>query len=653
MPLPAPNLDDRRFQDLVDDAKRLVQQRCPEWTDHNVSDPGVTLIETFASMFDQLLYRLNRVPDRNYVKFLDLIGVRLFPPTAARVGVTFWLSAPQDAAVRIPAGTQVATLRTEVDEAIQFTTVDPLDIVPCSLTNLASSVNGEARERFTALEARQSFFCFDDVPKPDDALLIGLSGAVPLCAVALRFECEIEGVGVDPRRPPLVWEAWDGTEWAPCDLERDDTGGLNRAGDVVIHVHAGHVTSVINNQRAGWLRCRVVAAEEGQPSYSASPRINRLSVHTVGGTATAVNAEVIEEEILGTSENVPGQRFLIARRPVVPGDGSQVLEVSGEDGWTEWEAVDNFADSSDADLHFVLDGTSGEVVLGPAVRESDGSLRQYGAVPPKGAVVRLRAYRTGGGRRGNVARGAITVLRSSIPYVTRVGNRRGASGGVDGESVERAKERAPIVLRTRNRAVTAEDYEQLAREAAPEIARVRCVGAGAGADAGAVRVLLIPAVPDASAERLRLEELIPLDATLERVAAALEERRIIGARITVEQPLYLGVTVVAQVRARRRIRSDTLRDDALTSLNAFLHPLNGGAEGGGWPFGRGVHIGDIYAVLQGVRGVELVEDVRLFAANPITGERGDAVQQIDIDANALVFSYEHQVRVVEATRGSS
>ena len=62
MVLPAPNLDDRRFQDLVDDAKRLVQQRCPEWTDHNVSDPGVTLIEAFAQMVDQLIYRLNRVP---------------------------------------------------------------------------------------------------------------------------------------------------------------------------------------------------------------------------------------------------------------------------------------------------------------------------------------------------------------------------------------------------------------------------------------------------------------------------------------------------------------------------------------------------------------------------------------------------------------
>ncbi len=59
--LPAPNLDDRRFQDLVDDAKRMVQQRCPTWTDHNVSDPGVTLIEAFAGMVDQLIYRLTRV----------------------------------------------------------------------------------------------------------------------------------------------------------------------------------------------------------------------------------------------------------------------------------------------------------------------------------------------------------------------------------------------------------------------------------------------------------------------------------------------------------------------------------------------------------------------------------------------------------------
>ena len=98
-------LKDLQFQDLVDDAKRQIARRSPEWTDHNVSDPGVTLIELFAHMTDQLIYRLNRVPDRQYVTFLDLLGVRLFPPSASAAPLTFWLSAPQPDTVRIPAGT--------------------------------------------------------------------------------------------------------------------------------------------------------------------------------------------------------------------------------------------------------------------------------------------------------------------------------------------------------------------------------------------------------------------------------------------------------------------------------------------------------------------------------------------------------------------
>ena len=87
----------------------MVQQRCPEWTDHNVSDPGVTLIELFATMVDQLVYRLNQVPERNYVKFLDLLGVHLLPPTDAKCQETFWLAAPVPDTVVIPVGTEVAT----------------------------------------------------------------------------------------------------------------------------------------------------------------------------------------------------------------------------------------------------------------------------------------------------------------------------------------------------------------------------------------------------------------------------------------------------------------------------------------------------------------------------------------------------------------
>jgi predicted phage baseplate assembly protein len=518
MALPVPNLDDRRFQDLVDDAKRLVQQRCPEWSDHNVSDPGVTLIESFAWMTDQLIYRLNRVPDRLFVQFLELIGVRLFPPTAARAPITFWLAAPQPDVVRIAPGTSIATVRTETDDAIVFSTIDELAIIPSSLAQIGSMVTaGAMRDHQQALAKGTGFFCFDRTPKPDDALYVGMPEATPSCAVTLRFRCEIEGVGVDPTDPPLVWEAWDGAEWVSCELDSDGTGGLNRDGDVVIHVPRSHAPSLIGRQRAGWLRARVTPPKPDQPTYGASPNIIELSVFTIGGTTDAVNAEIVDSEDLGVSEGVAGQRFALLDRPVVPGDEPPVLEVAGEDGWEEWRMVDSFAESGPDDRHFVLDVVAGEVQLGPGVRQPDGSFRRYGAVPPKGAHLRMRGYRTGGGSAGNVATGAISVLKSSIPYVARVENRRSARGGVEGEDVENAKVRGPILLRTRGRAVTAEDYEHIAREAAPEVARVRAIAAGGGAEAGSVRLLVVPAAPTGGG-RLQLDQLVPSDETLRTIS---------------------------------------------------------------------------------------------------------------------------------------
>ncbi|MGA1516120.1 MAG: putative baseplate assembly protein, partial [Ilumatobacteraceae bacterium] len=105
MTLPTPNLDDRKFQDLVDEAKRMIPSLCPEWTNHNLSDPGVALIEIFAWMSEQVLYRLNQVPERMYVDFLNLVGVKPFPASAATARITFWLSAVPEEAVVVPART--------------------------------------------------------------------------------------------------------------------------------------------------------------------------------------------------------------------------------------------------------------------------------------------------------------------------------------------------------------------------------------------------------------------------------------------------------------------------------------------------------------------------------------------------------------------
>ena len=646
MALPVPNLDDRHFQQFVDDAKRYIQQRCPEWTDHNVSDPGVTLIEAVAHMVDQLVYRLNRVPDKNYIAFLELLGIKLLPPAAARTEVTFWLSAPQDEDVLLPAGVEVGTQRTEHEEAVVFSTESDLRIVPCELAGVATQpADGTPADRTADVRSEENFDCFSATPRPGDVLAIGLSVPVPSCAVLISLDSQVDGVGVDPRQPPLVWEAWTNEGWRECEVASDGTGGLNRPGDVVLHVPDGHMASRVGAQEAGWLRCRVTEALPGQPFYSVSPTMRAAEAATIGGTAGAVHAETVRDETLGEAAGVPGERFRTEHAPVLAGDPPLVLESADGDGWTEWAVVEHFSGSGPADRHVQLDAATGEIAFGPAVRAPDGGLRQYGAVPGKGAVLRARRYRTGGGRAGNVARGALCVLRTSIPYIARVENRESARGGVDAETLEEAKRRAPIALRAQDRAVTARDYEELTRRAAPDAARIRCLAVDE-AGAGAVRVLVAPqAVPDPGG-RLRFEQLVPGDDLLSRVSRYLDDRRPIGVRLAVGPPFYQGVTVVATMHAFADAETERVRLAAMDALYAHLDPLTGGADGEGWAFGRPLQSGEIFAVLQRVPGVELVDEVRLHAADPLTGQRGNAVDRIDLDATALVFSYDHKVRVL-------
>src|SRR5947209_5477238 len=178
MTLPVPVLDDRTFQDIVDECKRMIPRFTPEWTDHNVSDPGVTLIELFAWMTEMLLYRMNQVPRRNYVKFLEMIGVRLDPARPARTEVLFRLSAPQEYAVVIPAGTEVATVRTSTQQSIIFATEEALEIkIPTLAQALVSRDEFNYRDYMPALRnPTLRVPIFEDPPKPGNGFYAGLAG---------------------------------------------------------------------------------------------------------------------------------------------------------------------------------------------------------------------------------------------------------------------------------------------------------------------------------------------------------------------------------------------------------------------------------------------------------------------------------------------
>jgi predicted phage baseplate assembly protein len=641
--LPAPNLDDRSFQNLVDDAKRLVQQRSPSWTDHNVSDPGVTLIEAVAQMVDQLIYRLNRVPDLNYIKFLELIGIELRPPAAARGKTTFWLSAPQPQTVLVRAESQVATPRTDRSDPVVFSTTRELAIIPCEFAHSATQSNQSPPVDTTVSVGRGGFPAFSASPMIGDALLIGLSEAVPSCAVLLRLDCRVSGRGVDPRRPPIGWEAWTDTGWDKCEIDLDETGGLNKPGDVILHVPDNHQTSVIAKERAGWLRCRLMEAAPDVPTYVESPTVIGVEAHTIGGTVPTVNAEVVHNEILGRSDGTPAQRFPLQRSPVVASEKPLTLTVLiGEEEQT-WSEVRHFALSGPDDRHFRIDAYAGELHFGPALRIVGGGLKRYGAIPQAGAVLRLESYRTGGGQAGNVARGHVRVLKTSIPYVSRVENRSPAIGGAEAETLDDAKARGPLLLRSRGRAVTAEDFEELARDVAPDAARVHCVAE----DGSGVRVLVVPHVASDDIGRIERKDLQPPDEVLERIRNTLEERRLVGARVGVEPPLYLWLTAVVSLNSRPRFDPAEVRTGVLRALYRLYHPLVGGPDGTGWPFGRSVQSHEVHAALARIPGVDMSREVRvaLFPAESDSGRRSAAVERMDLPENGLVYSFDHQVRV--------
>jgi predicted phage baseplate assembly protein len=660
MPLPTVTLDDRRFQDIVDQAKSMIPHYCPEWTDHNVSDPGVTLVELFAWMTDLLLYRLNQVPDKMYVKFLEMIGVRLEPPRAASVPVTFYLSAAQPADVTIAENTEIATIRTEAMSAIIFTNEKDLIIRrPELIGAFTRDVDRSEEQQWEEHDLTQidlpghSIKMFSPDPNPGDAFYLGFKPDLSNHVLALVMDNEYAGGrGVDPNNAPIQWEVWSGgaKRWAECEVEADTTKGFNVSGEFVLHLPPMAKVE-FRGIPAYWLRCRNI--DKGEHNrYEESPEISRLRIESRGITGPARHAVTVLNEDLGTSDGTPGQVFKLRYTPILSRDAKRdVLTITLPDERVEsWIEVQDFGDSKPEDPHYTLDSADGTLTLGPALMQPEGMMYRFGRTPPKGSRLRFARYQHGGGTIGNVPRGMITVLKSSIPYVARVTNRREAIGGRDAQSIEDAKIRAPQSLRTRTRAVTADDFEFLSRQV-QGVERAYCLtpkaqpGQNGDPQPGELVVAVLPQV-DVVGRSTPPEKLSLASDLKQAVEAYLNERRLLGTRLQVVQPQYIWVSIEAKVRfptnAEPGLIAETRRV-AEDELYRYLNPYTGGPDGRGWPFGRELHASELFALLQRIPAIEFVDELRILVREAPGAPAQPAGQRLAVPALGLVCSDVHTV----------
>ncbi len=692
MALSSPNLDDLRFQrDLVDEARKRITQYCPEWTEYNLSDPGITLIELFAWMTELLVYRLNRVPEKNYIKFLELLGMRYQPASSARTDLTFWLSASlpfseeDDQTVTVPQGLQARTSGGSAEGEIIFSTDYMKEIFPPELVQLRKDT--EMQRNYASRLGMEVFLPFMDRPRQGNTFYLGFRPDRDLSGhtLQLTFTCEeTEAVGIRRQDPPLVWECslgdgvWKEVVRSQLAGEKDTTGGLNNpSGSLVFYLPLSAKPDVVHGQNAYWLRCRYEQRNEMQGYYTASPRILSVTPAAIGVTVSSTHSQVVDNEELGRSAGDPGQEFRLQFHPVLSLHEGETLEVQeerlGETVFVPWQYVPNFANSTLHDRHFTLDPASGTVTLGPAIRQPDGTVRQYGRIPENGRLLRFRRYRYGSGANGNVPENSLQSLTSSYAYLARVTNLRRAGGGRDQELLEEVKMRAQRELQAQKRAVTVQDYETLIKNVSRNVARVRCLSPQdeAAIRPGTVELLVIPSV-ESSLLAGDLGSLQLSNAFVQEAKAFLNQYRLLTTSIQIHEPQYLGVQVCADIVVEDFFVPEVVQARVARCLQQFLSPLAlpnlepelqslYAPDWEGWTFGRGLLAAEISSLVQRVPGVKYVVDVQLFT-RPVDPERErQRVPEIDpqepldrleervlwIGENTLICSLPHQVNLVD------
>lgn len=673
MTLPSPILDDRSYAQLRDELLRRIPVYNPEWSDHNPSDPGVTLIELFAYLGETLLFRFNQIPEATKLEFLRMLQIPRRPPTPARALLRVQVEAPAGATKAELAGTLVAPGKAASAGSLAFETQTEVRALPLSAVAACKAAApvpdpDDEPERFAELQ--RVIDALDGLASDEEAATYEL------------VTVDLDGLGA----PVDFDEAVDEALWIALLVEGDaDPADLRAA--IVDHderpilLNLGFVPDLAAGEADELDACPGEGSSRDEPTLDwqistgrfngeGEPIYARLQVAGDGtggleregviqlelpSDADALGVFEVERDRAGARDLPPvlddeQEEKLICWLRAFRGDGAgfakvQWIGANVTDLIQQRRAKTVFLGKGDGQPGLELSLNHSPVIAGSLVLEveepegwtawievdsfhasaeddrhfivdhASGKIRfgngVQGRAPQQGERVRARSWLYGGGDEGNVAAGAITKLSGA--GTAKVDNPLPAWGGAPAETVAEALERIPGELRRRDRCVARDDFSELAMQAP-------------GTDLGRAEVLprfhpptrvdeaagVVSVVVWPRTDAAHPSAPLPDRRTLRRVCEWLDTRRLVTTELYVIPPRYVKVAVALAIAVKPGYPIQGVRRWVELIVRQYLAPLPPyGPEGEGWPLGRRVVAGELEAAALQVEGVEYVRSLRL------------------------------------------
>lgn len=674
MPIQLPAIDDRDHAALVRDTLALAAVHAPEWTHTGPSDPGVTLVELFAFMAESLLYRANLIPERNRLKFLQLLGIGLRPAQPAQALVQFANEAGERKTITLPSGLPLLA------GAIPFMTDTGLDLPPVTglvvFKRTVGTPDPALLDYYRQLyEATGRDFSgsggdvepilydsvqVDDLPAAIDVSAETVDGALWVALLAVPKATDVDkanarselagrtlSIGLVPQPPETSARLQPGRPATPPPVLRVfapkvGAGGSGTPGEYVrldattpegFPEQAGilQVTLPVSADAIGtWPETEPLEAGVGElpPQLTDEDLAGRLVTWLrIDGLATAG----VQLAWAGTHCAAVRQRSRVSRELLQPGDGSpeqrrrlshgQVLADSlqllvASQPWALTDELEAAPPEGQPGANvFALDAESGEIRFGDGAR---------GARPAANAEIAVR-FDWALGSAGNVAAKAIK-LGPTLPAGVKVSNPRPASGGLDAESAADGEKRIPLVLRHRDRAVSADDFDAIVRETPQaDVGRVEVLPAWhpelspglPGDQPGVVTCMVIP-----RQDPRRPDYPLPNADFIDAICDHLAPRRLVTCEVLLRGPVYTGLWISVGIELHAGQGVAEVRERVKSALKAFLAPLPGTASATGWPLFKSVAALELATVAARVDGVLGVTGLLLGDS---TGAKRDSV----------------------------